>query len=265
VVTADFPGLCNATTKRRPFTTRKIVEQGCKYLDPSSMKLTQMGTAVFQKNSYHLDYQIYVPARNDFCFNPTVGTPSEICDMSNTKIIKAMLVPLVAVAAMALSTAARAVPMDYSVVYNGTSIGPASTGSFSWDPETSAFSNFTWNFSSTADTLMANNWRTSIFGGTMGQFLFEILTGEDVHPAGCSAGARCSFSSANIRSSLLTSVEFRTLSPGMSEYLFRNGASVLFSGTLSVTRVLAVSEPLTVCLIGIGLLGLSLRRRKSLV
>jgi len=171
------------------------------------------------------------------------------------------------VAAGGMSFGARAVPVDYSVVYSGTNVGSAGSGSFSWDADTSAFGNFNWNFSPATDTLMANNWRNAIFGGTMGQFLFEILTGEDVHPAGCSAASRCSFSSFNIKSSLLTSVEFSTLGGGLTEYLFRNGASVLFSGTLSatrMTRMLAVTEPVTMSLIGVGLLGLAFIRRKSL-
>jgi hypothetical protein len=177
-----------------------------------------------------------------------------------------MLFPVVAVFAVLISSGVQAVPVDYSVAYDGSKIGPAGTGSFAWDSVTSQFSNFNWNFGGSTDTLMANNWRSSIFGGTMGQFLFEILSGEDVHPAACSANSRCSFSTGNLTSSLLTSAEFRTIAPGMTEYLFRNGANILFNGTLSVTRILAtpaqaVTEPFTLSLMGAALLGLALRRR----
>lgn len=190
--------------------------------------------------------------------------------MNMTKVTKALLLPLVVMVGSLGSVAARAVPVDYSLVYTGA-VGASGSGSFSWDSATSAFTNFRWNFASPEnslvagpdDTLMANNWGRAIFGGTMGQFLFEILTGEDVHPAGCSAQSRCSFSSFNISSSLLSSVEFSTLGGGLTQYLFRNGSQVLFSGSLSLTRALAVSEPLPLSLFGIGLLGLALRRRKA--
>jgi hypothetical protein len=189
--------------------------------------------------------------------------------MNKTKIAKALLLPLVITVASLTSVAARAVPVDYSLMYSGSTAGSVGAGSFSWDPATSAFASFNWNFSppgllpSPDDALMANNWGRSIFGGTLGQFLFEILTGEDVHPAGCSAQSRCTFSSFNITSSSLTSVEFRSFGGGMSEYVFRNEGSVLFSGMLSLNRALAVSEPLSLSLFGIGLLGLAFRRRRA--
>ena len=191
---------------------------------------------------------------------------SDVRDMSTRKVLKAVMLPLVALAAATLAGGANAVPVDYSVVYTSSSAGQSGTGSFSFDSDTSAFSSFSWDLASGTDMLMANNWRASIFGGTMGRFLFEILTGEDVHPAACTANSRCTFSSANITSNLLTSIEFRTLATGMTEYLFRNGSTLLFNGTLSVNRVQiaqAVSEPFTLGLLGIGLLGIGLRRRKA--
>jgi hypothetical protein len=189
--------------------------------------------------------------------------------MKSIKIFKTLILPLVAVAVSLVSVGAQAVPISYSVAFNGANAGPSGTGSFYWDADTSAFNSFNWNFSPVADTLMANNWRSSIFGGTMGQFLFEILTGEDVHPSGCSATSRCSFSSFNVQSASLTSVEFRTFGGGLTEYLFRSRSGLLFSGTLSIGRSissgLAVSEPLTLSLLGVGLLGLAFRRRRRLV
>jgi hypothetical protein len=103
----------------------------------------------------------------------------------------------------------------------------------------------------------------------MGQFLFEILTGEDIHPSGCNAGTRCTFTSANVRSDSVDSVEFRALGSGTTEYAFRLGSTILFSGALSIARVVfpevvvAVSEPVTLLLIGAGLLGLAFRRRAA--
>ena len=174
-----------------------------------------------------------------------------------------MVLPLVAAAASFATPAAHAIPMDYTVTYSGSNVGSAFTGSFSWDSDTSAFTAFNWNFSAIPDSLVASNWRSLIFGGTMGQFLFEILTGEDVHPSACSTGSRCTFTSAKVTSDLVNSVEFRTIGAGLTEYNFRNGSNILYSGTLSVVRstVLVVTEPLTLLLMGVGLLGLALSRR----
>jgi hypothetical protein len=180
------------------------------------------------------------------------------------KMLRTLLLPLVAMAAsMVMTPAAHAIPMDYTVEYSG-SVGSSFGGSFSWDTGTSAFSDFAWNLSSTPDTLRANNWASVFFGGTMGQFLFEILTGEDVHPSACSADSRCTFTSTRVTSSLVNSVEFRTLGGGITDYIFRSGANVLYSGTLAVSRVVVlVTEPLTLLLMGAGLLGFALRQRKS--
>ncbi len=183
--------------------------------------------------------------------------------------MRALLLPLVAIAASVIAPPARAIPVDYAVTYGGDVVGPTGIGSFSFDSATSRFSGFNWSFadalSADPDTLMANNWRLPVFGGTLGNFLLEILTGEDVHPSACSATSRCTFSSGDINSGALTSVEFRSLMPGMAEYVFRNGSNVVYGGTLSINRVLlAVSEPLPIVLFGAGLLGFVLTRRKPL-
>jgi hypothetical protein len=184
--------------------------------------------------------------------------------MKMTKMLKTLLLPLVALAASVMTPSAHAIPMDYTVEYSG-SVGSSFNGSFTWDADTSAFSNFAWNLSATPDTLRANNWASAVFGGTMGQFLFEILTGEDVHPSACTAGSRCSFTSTRVTSELVNSVEFRTLGAGLTDYIFRNGTNVLYSGTLSVNRVvMLVSEPVTLLLMGAGLLGFALRPRNQL-
>jgi hypothetical protein len=180
------------------------------------------------------------------------------------KILRAMLLPLVAVAASFATQTTHAIPLDYTVSYSGSNVGSAFAGSFSWDSDTSAFTHFNWGLSAIPDSLSANNWRSLIFGGTMGQFLFEILTGEDVHPTACSTTSRCTFTSAKVTSNLVNSVEFRTLGNGITEYSFRNGSNILYAGTLAVSRVvLLVTEPFTLLLIGAGLLGLAISRRKS--
>jgi hypothetical protein len=178
------------------------------------------------------------------------------------KMLKVLVLPFVALAA-SMVTPAQAIPIDYTVQYSGT-VGSSFGGSFTWDADTSIFTDFRWNLSATPDTLTANNWASGLLGGTMGGFLFEILTGEDMHPSACSTGSRCTFTSIKVNSSLVNSVEFRTLGAGVTDYFFRDGANVLYSGTLAVSRaVLMVTEPFTLLLMGAGLLGLAVQRRKS--
>ena len=187
---------------------------------------------------------------------------SDVCDMRTMKMLKALLLPFVAMAA-SMVTPAQAIPIDYAVQYSGT-VGSSFTGSFTWDADTSIFTDFIWNLSATPDTLMANNWAAGFLGGTTGRYLFEILTSQDLHPSACSSGSRCTFNSIKVSSSLVNSVEFRTLGAGVTDYFFRSGSDLLYSGTLVVSRVaLLVSEPVTLLLMGAGLLGLAVRRRKS--
>jgi hypothetical protein len=181
--------------------------------------------------------------------------------MKIMKMLRALLLPCVALAA-AMVTPAQAIPIDYTVQYTGT-VGSSFNGSFTWDADTSIFTDFIWNLADTPDTLTANNWASGFLGGTTGRYLFEILTGEDMHPSACSTGSRCTFTSIKVTSSLVNSVEFRTLGAGVTDYFFRNGSNVLYSGTLAVSRVvLMVTEPLTLLLMGAGLLGLAVQRRK---
>jgi hypothetical protein len=203
--------------------------------------------------------------RNGFCFYPRQQmSPSGVCDMTITRILRAVLFPLLAVTGLWAAPSAQAIPMDYTVNYSGSTAGPAFTGSFTWDADTSIFTDFIWNLSATPDTLGANSWATSFFGGTLGQFLFETLTSEDVHPTACTLSSRCTFTSNRVTSSLVSSVEFRSLALGIAEYSFTKAGVVLYSGTLSVARVvLQVSEPLAWLLMGAGLLIMALARRTA--
>ncbi|MGH8527882.1 MAG: hypothetical protein ACREXY_27790, partial [Gammaproteobacteria bacterium] len=118
--------------------------------------------------------------------------------MKFIKMLRALLLPLVAMAACVV-TPAQAIPIDYTVQYTGT-VGSSFSGAFSWDADTSIYTDFMWNLSATPDTLTVNNWASGFLGGTTGQFLFEILTGEDVHPSACSTGSRCTFTSIKVSS-----------------------------------------------------------------
>jgi PEP-CTERM motif len=188
-----------------------------------------------------------------------------VCGMRTTKTLKALLLPFVAMVASMVAPTAQAIPIDYTAQFTGT-LGGSFGGSFTWDVDTGMFSNFVWSLPGSLveapDTLTASNWNSPLLGGTTGRFLYEILTGEDLHPSACSTGGRCTFTSIRVNSSLVNSVEFRTLTAGVTDYFFRNGSNVVFSGTVAVSRVaVLVSEPFTLLLMGAGLVGFALRQR----
>ncbi|MDH3282343.1 MAG: PEP-CTERM sorting domain-containing protein [Gammaproteobacteria bacterium] len=176
---------------------------------------------------------------------------------------------------------AQAVPTVYQITFGPTVVTPAGgTGSFAWDSSTQLISDLMWDFGpgmmgSLDDTLF--DWTAPIDGGTTAQYLFEILTGEDTHPNVCGA---CPFSFATdgfpatggrlaFKSDVFNVRTFEVM-------LNLEGAAV--AGEFSVSRlsdptmppdnsegppVSSIPEPATLGLLGLGLVGLLLVRRRK--
>ena len=89
-----------------------------------------------------------------------------------------------ALALYALSAAAQAMPIKYELSFSDTGYG-IGVGEFFWDAESSLMTGFSWTFGSYgAGDLQPFDLGRSLFGGTSGGFLFELITGEDTHPSG---------------------------------------------------------------------------------
>jgi hypothetical protein len=165
---------------------------------------------------------------------------------------------LLITALLSLASTARAIPLNFEVTYDGSVAGIAGSGSFNYDADTTSFSNFMLSFGDSSAVVPLVNGGRAAFGGTLGQFLFEILTGMDVHPVACGV-VSCSFTTSP-QTALVTSASFtRNINNNpLAGYRFLDSAQdVVFAGSLSVRQV---PEPATVALVGLGLLGLVLAR-----
>jgi hypothetical protein len=154
---------------------------------------------------------------------------------------------------------AHAIPMNFSVSYDGSKLGGAGSGSFTFDDEANQLTNFTFRFGEVTGALPNQNLSFPIFGGSAASFIFEILSGQDAHPEECGTTIDCG---VNLEAIGVRFVMFnRLVGAPLASYEFRDAVTrmALFAGNLSVQQV---PEPASLALIGLGVLGVALARRK---
>ena len=171
--------------------------------------------------------------------------------------------------------AASAALLEYKVTF-GANAGDADggVGGFYWNDSTHLISNLSWDFGGgnsggIDDTKI--NWSFEVFGGTLAEFFFEILTGQDVSPAACSTlltGCGQSFDAPEVFGYPPTSISFNdVVTTGALQYSI-NGAfpvpSVFGSfSTEFVGQVAQVPLPGTLALIAIAACGYGFSTRRT--
>lgn len=158
------------------------------------------------------------------------------------------------------ATSAHAIPMNFSVFYDGSVLGGAGTGSFTFDDATSQVTDFTFTFGNFTGALPNQNLSFPVFGAPIGRLFFEVLSGQDAHPLGCGLTTNCGVNLTGITDLVRFAMFNRNVGNMWASYEFSNSASTLvFAGMLTVQQV---PEPAGLALIGLGVLGVAFMRRR---
>ena len=183
--------------------------------------------------------------------------------------INKTLLPLVAAAVLAGPLTAQAVPVTYDITFGGNAADPnGGIGSFVWDDSTHALSNVVWDFGTGPlgsgginDAMIG--WSAPVFGGTLAEFVAEILLKDaGLHPAQCAdLLGSCSASLGAVGD--LRYMQFDISIFGVQSYTVDPGSGPIQGLFTTAARATSVPEPSTLALFGLGLIGLGLARRRS--
>lgn len=155
-----------------------------------------------------------------------------------------------------------AVPVSYDLTFTATE-GPSGTGGFDWDAATLTMTALSWDFGGgrtggMLDVSLANALSS---GATLGQLLFELITGNDLSIVSNNIG------NVSITQPLTSFPRFTTFIRG-GEYSFRTDANLTASAggiaaLASTPPPTNVPEPATLALLLTGLAVLIFRRPRK--
>jgi hypothetical protein len=159
---------------------------------------------------------------------------------------------LVASLLLAFSFTAQAIPITYDFEL----VGGFGAGSFVYDADTPTLSDF--NISLDEFFFGALDLSVLPESDEFSNLLFEILTGENAHPASCTdPDGACVFNTFDLEFLFQLGFE-RTGDEARLAFFDLNTGDVFISDFTAQRRAVAVAEPAALYLVGLGLLALGL-------
>lgn len=170
-----------------------------------------------------------------------------------------------------------AAPIQYTLTFDGRGGGSAGTGSFVRDDVTGLISGFTWDFGGglaggISDSVLANNFWSDFLANNIlfNSFADPVTRGfhrtflptELLGPLGADGAALC----WGLSNSLICGMPDSGIPSAAYNLLHRpatGGPVTAYSGYLTAAQANPVPEPGSLALMGLGLLGLAIHRKRA--
>ena len=185
---------------------------------------------------------------------------------------KAVKTALVGILLGLSSAALQAAPMNYTLTFDGSSIGPSGVGSFIWEPTTSTMTHLNWSFGVGQSGGLTSSAALASYGPYLYERIFgpsSPVTGQLYLPGGY-GNIFGNFPADDAGSSVTFCASLGNTGCGMSNgayssyrFIDPTGAEIARGAVTASFVPDQIPEPTTLALMGLGLAGIGFARKKK--